>query len=308
MDSFKQLSKLKNIKKIHRFTTLKWRLARKHFIMDLQTELRSKQKNLFNFNKIIHELRDQIFKHLKLCDLILFSQTNTCMQNLVNNFLTNQNIEASLYFYKEPATIDGVALKYNETTTFNAVNSVICYNGGGVEKLCANFHALKNISKITFIGYTNFYHYDTRFIRNVIFYNLKTVVISESTVDTVLYEFLRNHHKRIQYLEIENCIIEKFPKSIDFDNLKTFKCDLPYHKCKFSNFLGYFICESHTLEKVFVNRFVFRIILYYIISHKNVTSHRIKSLTVFPSLKIVLSSYLTADVIERIFKKFEHVI
>lgn len=310
MNSLKRLIKQKNTKKIKCFQVTKWRLAKKNFIQSLQMELRSKQQNLFNFNKIIHELRDQIFKHLEISDLILFSQTNTCMQKLVNSFLKNQNIEASLYFYRKPAKIEGVELKNNEIEAFNIVNSVICYNGGGVEKLCVNFHALKNISKITFIGYKNYYHFDSRFICSVIFPNLKTVVIRESIVDTTLHYFLMNHQRRIQNLEIEDCIIEEFPKSIDFPYLKTFKCVLSYRKCKIKLcFFARFICESNTLEKVFVNKLIFKTIINYIISDKdkNMTTHRIKSLTVFPCSPVEISSYLNTNETEKVFKKIESI-
>lgn len=319
MNLLKQQRKLNKIRK----TRLRNRLSKKIKIKSrINHELRIKRllriqrllnikrlalrkKNSTNFKKIIYELRDEIFKNLSTRELIQFSQTSTFVQKLVSSYLehTNQSLDtAILYDANDRVSVEYVALESNYM--LRHVNSITCYKTYSLKNLRRKFHLFKNINEISF----NFHYFccDEIFMKKVIFSNLTSLIFFECNINDAAINFLLNHQKQINSLQLIECEfdeITKFPSSSLFPNLEKFKCklkEIPYIQ-KNHRFFENFILTSNTLKKIAVNYFLLEDINSHILC-SSISNHKIKDLINDGFLD---NSYLNLK--PKMYEKFENI-
>lgn len=254
-------------------------------------------------NKLIHELRDQIFGHLSIRDLIQLSQTSTFMEKLVYSYFefTNQTLSASLWSGDNQITINSVIL-YNVKFVLRYVKHIMCHNSDSLKVLRKTFNLLKNIEKIEF----NFHLFwnETYFMKKVIFSNLTSLSFFKCKINFPIIRFLLNHKQQINSLELVWCEfneIRDFPSSDLFTNLEIFKCQLkaiPYNENDHV-FFANFILTSSSLQKVILNSNLLEDINFQILSPLN-SNHKINNLTSFQKISF-------SDLKPKMFEKFENI-
>lgn len=252
-------------------------------------------------NKLIHELRDQIFEHLSIRDLIQFSRTSTFMQKLVDSYFeyTNQTLSAILWSGDNQITINSIIL-HNAKFVLRHVKSIICHNSDSIKLLRKTFNLLKNIEKIEF----NFHLLcdDEYFMKKVIFSDLTSLIFFKCKINFPIIRFLFNHKQQISSLELVWCEFDEirdFPSSNLFTNLEIFKCqlkDIAYNENDHV-FFANFILTSSSLQKVIVNSNLLEDINFQILSPLN-SNHKINNLTSFQKISFL-------DLKPKMYEKFE---